>query len=180
MGWPIGLANDGLAQTRYELYDLVEHRKDPDPTPVSLVHLFHTHAHDPLSLVTSMSLRRRRSPPRPLPANSVTAAGRICSASSCSSKPSLRFDFYAPSCSPMTPETLVVNGGSTIACCCSGHRRSPPMMLLPGVAPPWTSLPSTAALAPPPFPHAYLTVTLTHGWLGRRRITDSAAARLLS
>jgi hypothetical protein len=71
MGWPIGLANDGLAQTWYELYDLVEHGKDPDPTPVSLAHLFHTHAHDPLSLVTSMSLRRRRSPPgrsRPTPA----------------------------------------------------------------------------------------------------------------
>jgi hypothetical protein len=62
MGWPIGLANDGLAQTWYELYDLVEHGKDPDPTPVSLAHLFYTHAHDPLSLVTSMSLRRRRSP----------------------------------------------------------------------------------------------------------------------
>jgi hypothetical protein len=63
MGWPIGLANDGLAQTWYELYDLVEHGKDPDPTPVSLAHLFYTHAHDPLSLVTSMSLRRCRSPP---------------------------------------------------------------------------------------------------------------------
>nr|XP_051180153.1 uncharacterized protein LOC127294389 [Lolium perenne] len=65
----------------------------------------------------------------------------ICSASSCTSKPSLRFDFHGPSCSPTTLETLVVAGRFD-------RHRSLRALPFVGVAPPLTS-PSTATATMP-------------------------------